>query len=439
LNENDFFVKNKNVLFKVDDYSHIIECKNKKVPITIENDSSDKLSVHSIEELDNFLGEKDINSDVSLKEMQDIQEETLEFFNFKNNSISLKSDSSCSSRTSYTTNPEITTLNQDNIVGDGGGNSEREERDEDDADPVKDDAYAYRDDYRSDMGDEKVEEEEWEDEDDDDDDEEYDEDEIINAVLPKFPIELICMEHCENTLDNYILDEIEDDESKWFSMLFQIIMTLITYQKIFSFTHNDLHTNNIMYITTDQPFLYYYYNKKYYKVPTHGKIFKIIDFGRSIFKVRNNTFCSNSFKKGENAATQYNVEPYFDDTKPRIEPNYSFDLCRLACSIFDYIVEDMDEIQDLENCNPIVKLITEWCLDDRGIHLLYKKNGGERYPDFKLYKMIARHVHNHTPDAQLQRNEFMSFRITQKEFLLLSKKNNIKSFMNIDDLIEICK
>ena len=34
---------------------------------------------------------------------------------------------------------------------------------------------------------------------------------------------------------------------EWKSILFQILIMLITYQKVFSFTHNDLHTNNIMY------------------------------------------------------------------------------------------------------------------------------------------------------------------------------------------------
>ena len=430
LNENEYFIKNKNVLFKVDDYSHIIECKNKKIPITIENEYNDVLSVCSVEDFNNIfeINDKDVNSEeyTSLKEIKEIKEDYIDFCNEKNNSISLKSGSSCSSRTSYTTNPEDLDLNQNNVnlkddsVIEVGGDNECEE-----GGCVECDEDCEEE---EDTGEEE-EGEDWEDV-----ESEYEEDEIINAVLPKFPVEIICMENCENTLDNYILNEIDDDESKWFSMLMQIIMILITYQKIFSFTHNDLHTNNIMYITTYEPFLFYCYNKKYYKVPTHGKIFKIIDFGRSIFKIKNNTFYSNCFKKGENASTQYNTEPYLDETKPRIEPNFSFDLCRLACSIFDYIVEDMDEIQNLDNCNPVIKLITEWCSDDRGIHLLYKKNGAERYPDFKLYKMIARNVHNHTPDLQLNRNEFLSFRITQKEFLLLSKKNI--SFMNIDQIIE---
>ena len=55
---------------------------------------------------------------------------------------------------------------------------------------------------------------------------------------------------------------------------------------MFEFTHNDLHTNNIMFNKTEKKFINYYYNGKYYKVPTYGKIYKIIDYGRSIYKFK---------------------------------------------------------------------------------------------------------------------------------------------------------
>jgi len=208
----------------------------------------------------------------------------------------------------------------------------------------------------------------------------------------------------------------------------QVIMILITYQKAFLFTHNDLHTNNIMYNETDEKYIYYCYRKTYYKVPTFGRIFKIIDFGRAIYKFDGKLFCSDSFQPGADAATQYNTEPYFNEKKPRLEPNYSFDLCRLACSIFDYIIDDLDALDDYDNCEPIVKLIFDWCLDDNGINILYKNNGVERYPDFKLYKMIARCVHNHTPQAQLERAEFKKFVVTK------NKAPSDKTIINIDNI-----
>jgi hypothetical protein len=68
----------------------------------------------------------------------------------------------------------------------------------------------------------------------------------------------------------------------------------------------------------------------------------------------------------------------------------------------------------------------EWCLDDKGINLLYKNNGVDRYPDFKLYKMIARYVHNHTPQLQLERPEFKKYVVT--------KTDNIKDIIDIDSI-----
>ena len=64
------------------------------------------------------------------------------------------------------------------------------------------------------------------------------------------------------------------NNKEWASCLFQIIMILITYQKVFDFTHNDLHTNNIMYQHTDKKFINYKYNNVYYRVPTLEKYIK---------------------------------------------------------------------------------------------------------------------------------------------------------------------
>jgi len=92
-------------------------------------------------------------------------------------------------------------------------------------------------------------------------------------------------------------------------------------------------------------------------------------------------------------------------------------------------VEDLEEIKDFTKIiDPVKKLIVEWCLDDKGINLLYKNNGDERYPDFKLYKMIARHVHNHSPQVQLERPEFKQFLIenNQGSHNETDKKHTIK-------------
>jgi hypothetical protein len=371
----EFFNKNKKK-FGIEDE---LEISKILPPININHSKKANISISSInDEMFEDVFTETQNNDTS----DDLENIDIDVEN--SNIISLKSNSSCSSRVSY-----------------------------------------------SDIDDEDEEEENEEDEEEEEEEEEEEDNNEFNpiyATIPKFPVNMICMEKCIDTFDNLILQKHIQTMDEWFSTLMQVIMILITYQKCFSFTHNDLHTNNIMYIHTEKKHLYYCYNKKHYKVPTYGRIFKIIDFGRSVYKINNKILFSDSFKKGEDASTQYNCEPFFNDTKPRIEPNYSFDLCRLACSIFDYVVYDMEDLDDISDCSPIVRLIDEWCRDDNGLNVLYKKNGDERYEDFKLYKMIARSVHKHTPQEQLKRPEFNKFFIEGKKISKVEKIN----IMNID-------
>ena len=411
--QSEFFNKQKNTLFTVEDYSHLMtNALNENVglkPLNIMNISQkSNLSVKSIDDsiFENIFDKnKETNSQLTLDNVKMLNIDLVDITNSiditdQKKSASLKSGSSCSSRTSHTNendlkNDEVEDLDCSKSAskssGSGSGSRSNSNSDSESS-------------YESDLEEEK-----------------------LFLTLQKFPVQVICMENCESTLDDLIINtDLSQDE--WMSLLMQIIMTLIAYQKLFSFTHNDLHTNNIMYIPTNKKYLYYLYKKKYYKVPTFGKIFKIIDFGRAIYKFDNKLFCSDSFQTGGDAVTQYNTEPYFNDKKPRLEPNFSFDLCRLACSIFDYVVDDMDSIKNINSCDPIVKLIVEWCTDDNGINVLYKNNGAERYPDFKLYKMIARCVHNHSPTAQLDRPEFSKFAILKNG---ISKGEIV---MNIDEL-----
>ena len=232
------------------------------------------------------------------------------------------------------------------------------------------------------------------------------------AFLHDFPMQMICLEKCDGTLDELFENE-ELDDAMGISALFQIIMMLITYQNLFQFTHNDLHTNNVMFVNTDAEFLYYKYKGIYYQVPTYGRIFKLIDFGRAIYKYGGNQYCSDSFAPGGDAATQYNCEPFINPNKARLEPNFSFDLCRLGTSIHDFIIDD--HTMPLNAMSDLQKVVARWCLDDNGKNVLYKRNGEERYPDFKLYKMIARTVHRHIPEAQLEDPIFKTFRITTND------------------------
>ena len=299
--------------------------------------------------------------------------------------------------------------------------------------------------YSSDEDDEEEKEDSWEtdeedqdqEEDDDDDNEKIDEDDEIYAYIRNFPIQMICLEKCDGTMDKLLVhNKLKEDEAA--SALFQIIMTLIAYQKAFHFTHNDLHTNNIMYIETDQEFLEYQYKNKQYRVPTFGKIYKIIDFGRSIYQYQGHTFCSDSFAPDGDASTQYNCEPFMNPKKPRLDPNYSFDLCRLGCSIYDFLMDEEDEAKGDKGLDEFQRTIKRWCTDDQGKNVLYKKNGEERYPNFKLYKMIARTVHNHSPEAQLEYDYFKQFLVKPGKKGAKNPKNPKKGVIDLDAIPCFC-
>lgn len=250
--------------------------------------------------------------------------------------------------------------------------------------------------------------------------EEEEEDTPIYATVENFPVNMVFLEGCKETLDDYMLNN-DIKEKEWSAILMQIIISLIVLQEKFYFIHNDLHTSNIMYVPTDKQFLHYKYGERHYKVPTFGKIWKIIDFGRAVYKFKGKIMFSDSFSEKGDASTQYNCEPYLNEKKKIVPPNFSFDLCRLACSLFDFFdeVDDLDSIRDL---------IENWVKDDKGRNILYKKNGDERYPDFKLYKMITRSVHHILPKDQLENPLFSQYSISRKKI----KKNQV--ILNINDI-----
>ena len=278
------------------------------------------------------------------------------------------------------------------------------------------------------------EEDEYSDDECSEDDEELD----INVVIDKFPVQLICMENCKDTFDSLIENGLGKDE--WVSALFQIIMILIIYQKAFWFTHNDLHSNNIMYQETSKKYVYYKYNEVYYKVPTYGRIYKIIDFGRSIYKYKKYVYCPDAYKRGEDASSQYNFGIYVNKKKKEIMPNFSFDLCRLGCSIFDNVFtfnmadEYSQKYIDMKcKKDEIAKLINDWCMDDKGRNVLYTSEGDERYPEFKLYKMIARTVNNCLPEKQLEKPIFSKFIVAKKMIRNNFRDKNIL-YLDIDKI-----
>ena len=221
----------------------------------------------------------------------------------------------------------------------------------------------------------------------------------VNFVkLYDFPVQLNCIEMLDKTLDNYLDEYGKISDLEWKSILFQVCFGLAVAQKKYNFVHNDLHSSNIMFKNTDLEYLYFNFKGKYFRIPTFGKISKIIDFGRATLNVGNNLFFSDVFKKNGDAEGQYSF-PYNNTLNNcKVKPNKSFDLSRLATTIIEHFDEN----------NSIYKLLKLWCSDKYGNFLMKYED------DFNLYKKIAKNVTCAVPKDQINKMIFKEF-IIEKE------------------------
>ena len=265
-----------------------------------------------------------------------------------------------------------------------------------------------------------------------DESEEHD-DPYFCAEFSDFPVMLMYIEKSEGVMDDFLENHSlmgtepgePEWEAKWSAWLFQVIAALCTMQHTLSLTHNDLHSNNIVWSNTDKEFLYYQKrDRTTWKVPTYGKIFRIIDFGRAIFRLGDKVVCSDDFRIGNDAATQYNFGEICVNKGTLVTPNPSFDLCRLAVSLFEAIFpHTMEEkkggrvmsseegLEMRETDSDLFNTMWTWMVTDRRENVLIDGDGNEKYPSFDLYKVIAEECHMARPRDQLEKKPFSGFKV----------------------------
>jgi hypothetical protein len=254
--------------------------------------------------------------------------------------------------------------------------------------------------------------------------------------LKEFPVMLIFQEKMEGVLDSMLDDQgeivgvprnTEAWEQRWIAWTFQIVAALSAAQGALGFTHNDLHTNNIVWKSTDQQWLHYISRDgTVWKVPTFGKIMCLIDFGRAIYRVKEEWFVSDDYEKGGDAEGQYVFGHLLKGSDRPIYPNPSFDLCRYAVSVIDALYpEKPTENPDgailsqeglwkvNETVSPFWNLLWSWLIDDNGNNVLREEYGEERFPDFDLYQHISEKVTNCKPQDQIRKEIFTGFQIAR--------------------------
>ena len=227
------------------------------------------------------------------------------------------------------------------------------------------------------------------------------------AHIRRIPLQLLFIEKLNGTLEDILNNNYSDN--LLISCLFQISFALTYLQKHYQFTHNDLHINNIMYQETEKKFIYYKKNNIYFKVPTYGKIFKIIDFGRAIFTFKNKVFMNDVFTDTSEAGGQYtypNQISFMEKKKKTDEiiPNYNFDLCRLSMTILDELPEEMIENKELQ------VLLHKLCTNKKG------ESFCDMDDDFRLYISIARDASHALPQNVIENKLFKHYRVPKKQF-----------------------
>lgn len=255
------------------------------------------------------------------------------------------------------------------------------------------------------------------------------------AAISEFPTMLMFLESNKDTMDSLLDGDsphmdaqvgTPEWEARWSAWLFQVIVALCQIQSLWAMTHNDLHSNNVLWTPTDKEFLYYKTNDgRKWKVPTYGKLFRIIDFGRAIY-THNNVLCiSDDYWPDNEAGTQYNFGPLYDPKEPRAYPNPSFDLSRLSVSIIEALFTDIpadrdgdvtlsseiDRVQK-ETVSDLFNVLWGWLIDDDGRNILWDADNSERYPGFELYRVIAQKVKGAVPREQLDKAPFSGFALS---------------------------
>lgn len=257
----------------------------------------------------------------------------------------------------------------------------------------------------------------------------------VIVEIPDIPVVCVAQEAHNDTMNSLVdMNEIGDIkkntmkwEKMWTAWIWQVVAALSLIQRLFKFTHNDLHTNNIVWRDTTDKYLYYTNkNGRVWRVPTYGKIFSIIDFGRSIFSFNKKLFISDDHYPENEAGGQYNFGPIYDcdEELDEVTPNPSFDLCRLAVSLLDGLWESTPSKKNSTKCKKLSKsgkwimwettsqlynLIWSWTVDDNEETVFCNEDGSDKIDGFDLYCHISKYCHNAVPYEQLEIPIFSQF------------------------------
>ncbi len=219
--------------------------------------------------------------------------------------------------------------------------------------------------------------------------------------IANMPVLRLHLQRADITLADWVLLprlRAEDDGALQ-SILFQLAFVLAAYQEAIQFVHGDLHAGNVMLVRSEETYGWYECEDEWFRVPLHGWRVALVDFGRSCFRWKDRWVAGDDYsmvREGE-AAGQWNMDPYYDPRAPLVGYNRSFDLARL----FNELMTQMNEAMT-QHFPASLALIERWMVDDFGGTFHRTETNEIRYPGFRLYRYLARHVHGLVPSRFLR-------------------------------------
>jgi hypothetical protein len=152
-----------------------------------------------------------------------------------------------------------------------------------------------------------------------------------------FPVQLLATEKLESDLYN-LAREATVSSDELLSMWWQVVFGIMMYQRL-GITHNDLHASNVMFKRTTRAHLFYDIDGTIYKVPTYGRLWKIIDFGRGTYESVGLNTAYNA--NGECYNLLFPRRPNGRGRRP-ISPHFAVDIMTLAMNIVMDVTENTE-------------------------------------------------------------------------------------------------
>ena len=251
----------------------------------------------------------------------------------------------------------------------------------------------------------------------------YQKDDEIFLQYPNVPGYLLVTEYAQFSIDHLMYNKLITYDLI-LSLVFQVIAAIVTMKSIFGIKHNDLHFGNIMLSKTDEEFIYFRHNSVKYKVPTHGYIVKIIDWGRATYEFNNVKGQNNIYNAPGECFEQYIYERINNSGLEPISINDNdwTDIVMFSHSVL-YEYEDYLKNTDLQ------RLLTK-CITSVDKEVLELKEF-----DWDLYLDITRYEYNITPNNIINNHVFNSFKINNKGKNKSKKGKKIPKSTNVYQIV----